>query len=61
MLRQGPGLDGISANQSLGPPYMAVLLGAGLVLPGPHLHAGDLLGLKQAEPPRCRWACRRSG
>lgn len=34
-----------------GIPYGAVNLGAKLVLPGPHLHADDLLDLMQIEPP----------
>jgi len=34
-----------------GIPYGAVMLGAKLVFPGPHLHAADLLDLMQAEPP----------
>ncbi|MCA6111573.1 long-chain fatty acid--CoA ligase [Bradyrhizobium cenepequi] len=34
-----------------GVPYGAVNLGAKLVLPGPHLHADDLLDLMQIEPP----------
>lgn len=34
-----------------GIPYGAVNLGARLVLPGPHLHADDLLDLMQIEPP----------
>ncbi len=36
---------------SWGIPYAAVMLGATLVFPGPHLHADDLLDLMQAEPP----------
>ena len=34
-----------------GIPYGAVMLGAKLVFPGPHLHPEDLLDLMQAEPP----------
>ncbi|SPP98123.1 Medium-chain-fatty-acid--CoA ligase (fragment) [Bradyrhizobium vignae] len=34
-----------------GIPYGAFNLGAKLVLPGPHLHADDLLDLMQVEPP----------
>ncbi|MBX3619871.1 MAG: long-chain fatty acid--CoA ligase [Rhizobacter sp.] len=34
-----------------GVPYAAVMLGAKLVLPGPHLHPDDLLDLMQAEQP----------
>lgn len=34
-----------------GVPYGAVNVGAKLVFPGPHLHAGDLLDLMQIEPP----------
>ncbi|MDA9481249.1 long-chain fatty acid--CoA ligase, partial [Bradyrhizobium sp. CCBAU 11445] len=34
-----------------GVPYAAVNLGTRLVLPGPHLHADDLLDLMQIEPP----------
>jgi len=36
---------------SWGMPYGAVMLGAKLVFPGPHLHADDLLDLMQTEPP----------
>jgi fatty-acyl-CoA synthase len=36
---------------SWGVPYTAVMCGAKLVFPGPHLHATDLLDLMQAEPP----------
>jgi fatty-acyl-CoA synthase len=36
---------------SWGIPYGAVMLGAKLVFPGPHLHPDDLLDLMQAEPP----------
>jgi fatty-acyl-CoA synthase len=36
---------------SWGIPYAAVMLGARLVFPGPHLHPDDLLDLMQAEPP----------
>ena len=36
---------------SWGIPYAAVMLGAKLVFPGPHLHPDDLLDLIQAEPP----------
>ncbi|HWS74658.1 MAG TPA: long-chain fatty acid--CoA ligase [Quisquiliibacterium sp.] len=36
---------------SWGIPYAAVMRGAKLVFPGPHLHADDLLDLMQAEPP----------
>ena len=34
-----------------GVPYAAVMLGAKLVFPGPHLHPDDLLDLMQVEPP----------
>lgn len=34
-----------------GVPYAAVMLGATLVMPGPHLHAEDLLDLMQMAPP----------
>jgi len=34
-----------------GVPYAAVMLGAKLVFPGPHLHPDDLLDLMQAHPP----------
>jgi len=34
-----------------GVPYGAVMAGAKLVFPGPHLHADDLLDLMTAEPP----------
>ena len=34
-----------------GMPYGAVMLGAKLVFPGPHLHPDDLLDLMQLEPP----------
>jgi fatty-acyl-CoA synthase len=34
-----------------GMPYAAMLVGARLVFPGPHLHAEDLLDLIAAEPP----------
>jgi len=34
-----------------GMPYGAVMLGAKLVFPGPHLHPDDLLDLMQIEPP----------
>lgn len=34
-----------------GVPYGAVMVGAKLVFPGPHLHADDLLDLLTAEPP----------
>ena len=34
-----------------GMPYGAIMLGAKLVFPGPHLHAEDLLDLMQIEPP----------
>ena len=34
-----------------GVPYAAVMLGSKLILPGPHLHAEDLLDLMQEEPP----------
>jgi fatty-acyl-CoA synthase len=34
-----------------GTPYGAVMVGAKLVFPGPHLHADDLLDLMQSEPP----------
>jgi fatty-acyl-CoA synthase len=34
-----------------GAPYAAVMVGAKLVLPGPHLHPEDLLDLMQLEPP----------
>ncbi|MEN9314883.1 MAG: hypothetical protein RIS35_1276 [Pseudomonadota bacterium] len=36
---------------SWGIPYAAMMLGAKLVFPGPHLHPDDLLDLMQAEPP----------
>lgn len=36
---------------SWGIPYGAVMMGAKLVFPGPHLHPNDLLYLIQAEPP----------
>ena len=36
---------------SWGMPYGAVMVGAKLVFPGPHLHADDLLDLMQLEPP----------
>ena len=36
---------------SWGMPYGAVMLGAKLVFPGPHLHPEDLLDLMTAEPP----------
>ena len=36
---------------SWGIPYAAVMVGAKLVFPGPHLHPEDLLDLIQAEPP----------
>ncbi len=36
---------------SWGIPYGAVMTGAQLVFPGPHLHPEDLLDLMQAEPP----------
>jgi len=36
---------------SWGVPYSAVMVGAKLVFPGPHLHPQDLLDLMQAEPP----------
>ncbi|MCL4185194.1 MAG: AMP-binding protein, partial [Burkholderiaceae bacterium] len=36
---------------SWGIPYAAVMLGAKLVFPGPHLHPEDLLDLMQQEPP----------
>ena len=36
---------------SWGIPYGAVMLGAKLVMPGPHLHPDDLLDLMQQEPP----------
>jgi fatty-acyl-CoA synthase len=36
---------------SWGMPYGAVMVGAKLVFPGPHLHADDLLDLMTAEPP----------
>jgi fatty-acyl-CoA synthase len=36
---------------SWGIPYAAVMLGAKLVFPGPHLHPEDLLDLMQAEQP----------
>ncbi|MFA7506051.1 MAG: long-chain fatty acid--CoA ligase [Burkholderiaceae bacterium] len=36
---------------SWGVPYAAVMNGAGLVFPGPHLHPDDLLDLIQIEPP----------
>ena len=36
---------------SWGIPYGAVMMGAKLVFPGPHLHPDDLLDLMQLEPP----------
>ena len=36
---------------SWGMPYGAVMMGAKLVFPGPHLHPDDLLDLMQVEPP----------
>ncbi len=36
---------------SWGMPYIAVMLGAKLVFPGPHLHPDDLLDLMTQEPP----------
>ena len=36
---------------SWGMPYGAVMVGAKLVFPGPHLHPDDLLDLMQQEPP----------
>jgi len=36
---------------SWGVPYSAVMVGAKLVFPGPHLHPEDLLDLMQLEPP----------
>ena len=36
---------------SWGIPYGAVMMGARLVFPGPHLHPDDLLDLMQLEPP----------
>ena len=36
---------------SWGMPYIAVMAGAKLVFPGPHLHPDDLLDLMQLEPP----------
>ena len=36
---------------SWGMPYIAVMMGAKLVFPGPHLHPDDLLDLITAEPP----------
>ena len=36
---------------SWGVPYAAMMLGAKLVFPGPHLHPDDLLDLMQVEPP----------
>ena len=36
---------------SWGMPYIAVMMGAKLVFPGPHLHADDLLDLMTQEPP----------
>ena len=36
---------------SWGMPYIAVMLGARLVFPGPHLHPDDLLDLMTQEPP----------
>ncbi len=36
---------------SWGMPYGAVMMGAKLVFPGPHLHPDDLLDLMQIEPP----------
>jgi fatty-acyl-CoA synthase len=47
---------------SWGMPYGAVMMGAKLVFPGPHLHPDDLLDLMQLEPAHAeRWACRPSG
>ncbi len=34
-----------------GTPYGAVMVGARLIFPGPHLHADDLLDLMQLQPP----------
>ncbi|MBU6273026.1 MAG: long-chain fatty acid--CoA ligase [Betaproteobacteria bacterium] len=34
-----------------GVPYMALMVGAKLVFPGPHLHADDLLDQMQVDPP----------
>jgi fatty-acyl-CoA synthase len=36
---------------SWGIPYIAVMVGAKLVFPGPHLHADDLLDQMQVDPP----------
>ena len=36
---------------SWGMPYIAVMVGAKLVVPGPHLHPEDLLDLMQQQPP----------
>ncbi|HEY5632474.1 MAG TPA: long-chain fatty acid--CoA ligase [Burkholderiaceae bacterium] len=36
---------------SWGIPYVAIMVGAKIVFPGPHLHPQDLLDLMQAEPP----------
>ena len=36
---------------SWGMPYIAVMVGAKLVFPGPHLHPEDLLDLMQQQPP----------
>ena len=36
---------------SWGMPYIAVMVGAKLVFPGPHLHPEDLLDLRQQQPP----------
>ncbi len=47
---------------SWGVPYGAVMVGAKLVFPGPHLHPDDLLDLMQAAPAHAAaWACRPSG
>ena len=46
---------------SWGIPYGAVMTGARLVFPGPHLHPEDLLDLIRPSRRRWRSACRRSG
>ena len=45
-----PGTPMFHAN-SWGMPYIAVMVGAKLVFPGPHLHPEDLLDLMQQQPP----------
>ena len=45
-----------------GMPYGAVMMGAKIVFPGPHLHADDLLDLMQTRAADAvAWACRPSG